>query len=264
MRTPFSPGRFVALAMVGLLPACASAPLVSGHGLSSYDALTPSDGLIAKSRLRVEKEQVLAARTVRIVPTTFPSAVAPKLSSRQRDLVSNAVDRALCVSLSDRFKVVAPHEPADLTVHASVTKATPTNEIAAGLSVATSLGSNFVDVGVPVPIPRIPIGMGALSIEAEATDPQGGQQAAMLWGKGANMIFSSARASKASDAYDLAGEFGSDFGDLLVKGKSPYGGKGIGIDLPSWQKIHSGMEFRVGREIRLQQEAYSRVTLCIG
>lgn len=231
------------LALVSVLPGCATAPLVQGAALSSYDGMTPSDGKITKSRLHVRKEQVMAARTVNIIPTTFPPSVAPTLTNEQRALVANAVNRALCVSLSDRFNVVMPDVPADLTVRAAVTQAKETNEVAAGVSAATSIGVSFVDMGtnVPIPIPRIPIGLGDLSIEAEAIDRSGKQQAAMLWGRGATVLFSSPKVSKASDAYDLAGAFGEDFAKLLVKGESPF--ENSGIDLPSWQRVNSTIGF---------------------
>ncbi|MBO4223835.1 DUF3313 domain-containing protein [Bradyrhizobium neotropicale] len=229
------------LAIVALLPGCATAPLVQGAGLSSYDGLKPSDGKITKSRLHVRKEQVAAAKTINIAPTAFPPNVAPTLSNEQRALVANAVNRALCVSLSDRFKVVTPDVPADLTVRAAVTHATETDEVAAGISAATSLGTSFVDMGthVPIPIPRVPIGLGDLSIEAEAIDRSGRQQAAMVWGRGATVFFSTPRLSKASDAYDLAGAFGDDFANLLNKGESPF--EGIGINIPSWEKVSSNV-----------------------
>jgi len=229
------------LAIVSLLPGCATAPLVQGVALSSYDGLTSSDGKITKSRLHVRKEQVIAAKSVNMVPTAFPPTVARTLSNEQRALVANAVNRALCVSLSDRFNVVALDVPADLTVRAAITQVTETDEVAAGFSAAASIGSNFIDLGtsVPIPIPRIPIGLGNLSIEAEAVDPLGRQQAAMLWGRGATVFFSSPKVSKASDAYDLAGAFGEDFANLLIKGESPF--KTTGIDIPSWQKVSSTM-----------------------
>lgn len=227
------------IATLGLLTGCAPAPLVEGVGLTSYDAMAPSDGLITKSRLKVDKEAVLAAKTVRIEPTHFPPTIAQKLTPQQRELVANAVNRGLCVSLSDRFELVGPNEPADLSVRAAVTQATETDEVAAGISAAASLGMNFVDVGVPVPTPRIPIGLGNLSMEAEAIDLTGQQRASMLWARGANAFFNSPRASKASDVYELADAFGEDFGELLVKGESPFGKKGI--DLPSWQKVNSAM-----------------------
>ncbi|WP_371348242.1 DUF3313 domain-containing protein [Ancylobacter sp. IITR112] len=227
------------LAVAGALGGCAAAPLVEGSGLSTYEDMAPSDGVLTKSRLSVNKENVLAARTVRIEPTSFPPNLAAKLTDPQRDLIANAVNRGLCVSLSDRFKVVAPDQPADLTVKASVTQVTETDEVAAGISAAASFGMNFVDMGVPVPTPRLPIGLGTLSMEAEAVDATGQPQASMLWARGANAFFSSPRASKASDAYELADAFGQDFGYLLVKGESPFGQKGV--ELPSAQRVNSSM-----------------------
>ncbi len=84
------------LALVSLLPGCATAPLVQGGGLSSYDGLKPSDGKVTKSRLHAKKEQLAAAKTINIAPTAFSPNVAPTLSNEQRVLVANAVNRALC------------------------------------------------------------------------------------------------------------------------------------------------------------------------
>ncbi|WP_350449215.1 DUF3313 family protein, partial [Escherichia coli] len=53
------------------------------------------------------------------MPTSFARATATvPLTVVQRRLVANAVDRALCAGLSERFHVVGPAQPADLTVHA--------------------------------------------------------------------------------------------------------------------------------------------------
>lgn len=242
MRMPSRSTQLLLLVMISLLPACASAPLVQGNGLSSYETMKSSDGWLTKSRLSVNKQPVLAAKTIRIIPTAFAPSVAPNLSNQQRELVANAVNRALCVSLSDRFTVVTPDSAADLTVQASITRATETGRVAAGLSAATSLGMNFVETAVPIPTPRIPIGLGSLSLEAEAIDAAGQQQASILWARGANAFFSSPRVSKVSDVYDLADSFGEDFGELLVKGTSPFDSSGI--DLPSWQKIKSTVGLR--------------------
>lgn len=235
------PVHALVLASAGLLPACASAPLVQGLTLSSYEGLAPSDGMITKSHVRVNEQKVLASRTINIVPTTFGAAASPNLTDEQRLLVANAVSRALCISLSDRFEVVSLDTGADLTVKTVITHVTETDEVAAGLSAVASIGSNFVDMGAPVPVPRIPIGLGNLSIEAEALDTMGQQQAAMIWGRGATALFSSPKASKASDAYDLAAAFGDDFGYLLVKGKSPF--SGFDPNLPSFQRINSAIGF---------------------
>jgi len=181
----------------------------------------------------------MAAKTISIAPTTFPPAVAPTLSNEQRALVANTVDRALCVSLSDRFKVVTPDLPADLVVRSNVTRATATDEVAAGISIAASIGTKFIDTSVPIPTPRVPVGLGEISIEAEAVDRLGQQQAAIVWGRGATAFFSTPRVSKASDAYDLAKEFGDDFATLLNKGESPF--DGVGFEIPSLEKVGSKM-----------------------
>ncbi|MEW6121485.1 MAG: DUF3313 domain-containing protein [Pseudomonadota bacterium] len=202
---------------------CATAPLDEAGSLSSYTDLAQADGLLAKSKLRVDKEKVLAAKTVRLVPTTFAQpARHDTVTDEQRKLVANAVDRALCAGLSERFEVVSANEPADLTVHAVVTHMTPTDETAVAATKIASVAKSFILPGVPVPTPRLPIGLGSLSLEAEARTSTGTQEAAMVWGRGANFLSGSARVSKSGDAYELAGAFGDDFSKLLVTGESPF------------------------------------------
>lgn len=225
-----------AIAILVLLSGCASAPLTKSGSLSSYDNMKPSDGVLAKSMVRVSKDYVLAARTVRIVPTAFSQAASPTLSHEQRMLVANAVDRALCIGLSERFRVVGPDQPADLSTRVLVTQAAPTDEVAAGASKVVS----FVPaaLGVMAPVPRLPIGLGSLTLEAEAQDRGGRQQAAMIWARGANSFTNSPMVSTAGDAYDLAGSFAGDFGQLLVTGDSPFG---KAPSMPSFDKIGSSL-----------------------
>jgi hypothetical protein len=88
-----------------------------------------------------------------------------------------------------------------------------------GVSIAESA---FLPPLVRVPAPRIPLGLGGLAIEAEATDRQGHQEAAMVWARGADAFTSKPKVSTAGDAYDLAKSFADDFGKLLVTGASPF------------------------------------------
>ena len=229
-------GAVVAITVATLLAGCATAPLTRGGSLSSYDRMTPSDGLLTKSMVRVSKDEVLAAKTVRLVPTAFSATASTALTDKQRALVANAIDRSLCVGLSERFEVLGPGEPTDLTVHAVVTQAGATDEVAAGASKVVSVVPSAL--GVPVPIPRLPIGLGSLSVEAEALDKAGMQQAAMLWARGADSFTTSATVSKAGDAYDLATTFGSDMTRLLVTGSSPFGELPAA---PSLQKLGSSL-----------------------
>ena len=104
-----------------LLSGCASAELDRAGSLSSYVGLQRSDGILTHSEIMVNTDNVLSAKTVKIVPTIFAQVPANVVfSSQQRRLVANAIDRALCMGASARLKVVGPTERADLTVHAVV------------------------------------------------------------------------------------------------------------------------------------------------
>jgi Protein of unknown function (DUF3313) len=218
--------RSAIVATLGLIAAgCATAPLERSGSLASYDNLTTSDGLLTKSQVRVSRTDVLGARSARIEPTAFAvAAVIEPFSDEQRSLIANAVNRELCFALSERFQIAAPMETADLSVRAVITHIAPTDAVAAGVSVVTNVVPSVVAPGVPIPpVPRLPIGLGSLSVEAEARDRSGGQKAAMVWARGANSFTSAPRVSSDGDAYDLATAFGDDFGKLLVTGESPFG-----------------------------------------
>ena len=217
-----------------VLAGCASATLDEAGHLRSYADLRQDDGLLTKSLVSVDKPRVLAARTVNIVPTAFAAAPDASFTPEQRGLVTNAIDRSLCEGLSERFTVVPLWEPADLTVHATITHAIPTSKIAAGLSKGASVASAVLLPEVPVPVPRIPFGLGSLSVEAEASDLAGEQRAAMVWARGANALTDPGPIADNGDAYTLAGAFGGDFSSLLVTGASPFQ---AGLGLPSMQAV---------------------------
>lgn len=205
------------LAFVG----CEGPRLERAGSLAAYDHLVPANGLLTQSQLRVDKTNILAAKTVRITPTVFSAeAMKMSLSERQRKLVSNVADRALCIGLSERLRVVPMSEPADLTIHSVITHIDLTDENIAGASKVAQLAP--AAFGAMVPVPRIPVGLGGLSIEAEALNPYGAQEAAMLWARDADAITSSPKVSKVGDAYDMAKEYGADFSALIVTGASPF------------------------------------------
>jgi hypothetical protein len=195
------------------------------------------NGVLTKSLLRVKNDDLLAAKTVHIVPTTFAAQAVPaEFSEQQRKLVLNAIDRSLCMELSERLRVVDSSEKADLTVHATITHAEPTDKVAAGVSIVASMVPTALRVNVPVPAPRLPIGLGGLSVEAEARGHGNQQEAALVWARGADSITSSPKVSEVGDAYDLATAFGNDFGTLVTTGESPFGKL---PSIPSMQKIGS-------------------------
>jgi hypothetical protein len=216
------------LLLLSLVSGCtAVVPLEQAGSLSSYQRLEDSNGFLTRAQVSVSKGEVLAAKTVRIIPTSLLADEADgKLSGEQRKLIANVVDRSLCIGLSDRFQIVPLAQPADLTVHAFITRVVPTDETAAGVSKVTSIATSIATAGaavsVPVPHLRIPIGLGGLALEAEALDPAGHQKAAMVWARGADTVTSRPKVSAVGDAYDLASSFGNDFSRLLVTGTDPF------------------------------------------
>jgi hypothetical protein len=173
----------------------------------------------------VSKDEVLAARTIHIIPTAY-SAVTGEQSFPEANLrlIANAIDRSLCTGLSDRFQIMSDAEPADLTVHAFITRVIPTDPTAAAASKVTEAAAQAASIvhGITVPSLRIPIGLGGLALEAEAVDRIGGQKAAIMWARGADSLTTKARVSPIGDAYELASSFGDDFSKLLVTGASPF------------------------------------------
>lgn len=217
-----------------VLAGCASVPLKQGGTLTSYDRLGKQSGMLSKSRAYADKDALERARTVRILPAAFsPQATARIPANGDRDLVTRALDRAVCVALSDKYQVVAPDQPADLTIRNQVIDVLPTNKTMAGISTVTSLGSGFV---LPVSIPRIPIGLGGVAIEGEVLDRANTQRAAIIWARGANSFTENPRLSDVGDAYSLAASYGSDFSDLILKGTDP---SLLDVRLPTMQRISS-------------------------
>lgn len=205
----------------------------------SYDSLAPAEGVVTHSKLRVDKTDVLAARSVAIIPTSFSSEAAmAELTDKQRHVIANEVDRSVCIGLSDRFDVVPSGQAADLTVHVTVTHVTVTNPAVAGASKVASIVPRIISAGTPIPVPRIPLGMGTLSVEAEARDMRGKQKAAFVWARGADIVTSTPRISPSGDPYDLASEFGADFSKLLINGDTPFDHK---LSIPSMQRVQSAL-----------------------
>jgi hypothetical protein len=237
---------------------CTNVQLERSGSLASYDNLTPSDGLLTKSQVRVSKADVLAAKTLRIEPTALTAAAARvPFSDEQRSLIKNAVSRSMCLALSERFRVVAPTETADLSVRAVIIHVAPTDAAAAGVSKVASVVPSIVAPGVPIPVPRLPIGLGSLAVEAEARDRSGGQKAAMIWARGANSFTSPPRVSSDGDAYDLASAFGDDFGKLLVTAESPFGK----VSAPSIDSLRASLG---GAPKEVACEAFGRAPGLVG
>jgi hypothetical protein len=237
----------LAAAMLASVAGCGEVVLTDGRSLTRQDRLSGSDAVASDSRLFVDQAALSRTRTVRIIPTSFPADAvgASVLTPEQRALAANAADRAMCYELSLKYDVVSTPD-ADLTVRSRITRVDPTDLLGAGstiglsaaISIAGQLGVSAAEGLGRIPVPRIPIGLGSLTVEAEAVDRHRQQRAAMIWGGAANSFTSQPRFSKDSDAYDLAGEFGQDFGFFIATGKDPFKSE---LFIPNWNRIRITM-----------------------
>lgn len=240
---------------------CTSVPIKESGALTSYSKLGPAKGKLGKKRIFVEGQELVRVKTVRIIPTSFSFDAASRIKSQaDRFLVSNAMDRALCVALSDKYQLVPSGRPADLTVRSVVTDIVPTNKGVAAAATIASVGGGFaIPSNIPlVGIPRIPFGLGGLAVEAEATDSSNVQRAAMMWSRGANFIQDKPRYSEVGDAYGLASKFASDFSRVLTTGKEP---KMLDISVPSRHRLKSWLG---GRHKYTACEAFGRAPGLVG
>lgn len=229
----------IALSVVG----CGTVVLTDGSTLSNHDRLTSSEEIASDARLYVDKPALARVRTVRIIPTRFPAETtgAAGLTLEERRLAANAADRAMCYELSLHYDVVSTPD-ADLTIRSRVTYVEPTDLLGAGSTIGLSAAVSIAgQVGIAaaeslgrVPVPRIPIGLGSLTVEAEAIDRKGRQRAAMIWGGAANSFTSQPRFSRISDPYDHASDFGQDFGFLVATGNDPFKSP---LFIPNWDRV---------------------------
>ena len=227
----------VALApLLAGLAACQSAEVIETGSLSSYKDFVASNGMVTKTKYRVDAAATKNVKTVHVIPTTFAAnADLDKLGDPQRKLVATAIDRSLCEALSAQFDVVPISKPADMAVRSVISKVKSTNAVVAGVSTVTSAVA-------PVPVPRIPIGLGSLAVEAEAFDTRGKQIAGLTWARGANILTNGSRASTAADAFELAGDFSGDFSALLEKSGDPMK---TDFELPSMKKVKNSVAYAV-------------------
>lgn len=216
---------WVSVALAG----CASAPLAPDGDLAQEKGLVQKNGLRAKMLVKVDKKAVEGAKTVRIEPVTIAANASKKpINDKDRRLLENAIGRRICDGLAQEYQVVPATSPADLSVTAEITYIGTTEGAAAGASKAVSIATSAL---TPVPfVPRLPIGLGGLAVQAEARDPAGKRVAVLVWSRGADMFTNGGRMSDVGDAYALADDFGNDFSKMVTSGTDPVT---AGVKLPT-------------------------------
>lgn len=196
-----------------LLGACASVPQTSGNPLANDKPLATVSEQQGRRVSRYVDGDLLAPLSAYALPDinlTLPQD-REGISPQQLAIISNALNRSICTRLGQYLTAEPIPSETALKIDIALTGITPTSRAISGISAV---------IGTFVPGPfRIPIGMGAIALDARASS--GGQTAAfMRWAKGANPVFNSAKVSSIGDAYDLVDTFARDFGNLLLQGAS--------------------------------------------
>lgn len=194
-----------------LLNACASIPAPNGNQLLSdrpLETVTEEQGRSVSRFLDAGRLSKISRYALPDIALSLPSE-NPDITPEQLALMSNALNRSICTRLG-QYLAADPEASAEaLRIDIALTGITPTSRSIAGLSAA-------VDTFVPGPF-RIPAGMGALSLDARASDGEG-TLAFLRWAKGANPVTNSAKVSTIGDAYALIETFTREFGQLLLQG----------------------------------------------
>ena len=203
----------ITLAAALLLSACASVPQTSGNPLANDKPMESVSDQQGRRVSRYVDGALLAPLEAYALPDIdlkLPQA-REGISPEQLAIISNALNRSICVRLGQYLTAQPIPTESALKIDIALTGITPTSKALSGLSAA---------VGTFVPGPfRIPIGMGAIALDARAST--NGQTAAfMRWAKGANPVLNSAKVSTIGDAYDLVDTFAKEFGKLLLQGTS--------------------------------------------
>lgn len=196
-----------------LLSACASVPQSHGNQLSNDKPLES----VSDEQGRKVSRYVDSALLAPVVSYALPE-IALKLpvarediSTQQLAILSNALNRSVCNRLGQYLVAEPVPSETALKIEIALTGITSTSKTISGISAA-------VDTFVPGPF-RIPVGMGAISLDARASTA-GKTAAFMRWAKGANPVFNSAKVSSIGDAYSLLDTFTREFGQLLLQGSS--------------------------------------------
>lgn len=193
------------------LGACASAPAPRAT------VFAPEHPLHSASKARQRKvEHYVDAQALHPIPRialpdvrVAANAHDEAITSQQAELVANHAARSVCLGLAPYAVLHHTPGPGVLDVQLVVTAIEPSSGFASGTSAV-------IGAVAPVPLPRVPAGLGSLAMEAELREPQLGQLALMRWARGANAITQDPKISSIGDAWQLAQRFGRDFTRTLL------------------------------------------------
>lgn len=202
---------FVVMGSCSLLASgCASVPKTTVGSIETGHAL---ETIRAEKHRRIEqyidRDQIssidrIALPNVMVEQTAFQKPI----TSRQALIVANNAARSLCNELAPYIVLVPASTVGTAQANITIDRIQATSSGAAGLSAVMGLA-------VPGPF-RLPVGLGALSAEAELVNAQSQQVFYIRWARGANAVMNDAKVSAIGDSWQLARKFGEEVAEAIV------------------------------------------------
>ncbi|WP_323761639.1 DUF3313 family protein [Maricaulis sp.] len=222
------------LALAVLVSACSTR-------FDAPSSLSSSEQLIAGERRLLAVEEyadgpaLAAMGRLYLPPVTLATGadLDPDITPARLNDVRRQLSRDLCQRLARAgFDVRPAIDPAETETRLDGEVRAAINGIRRN-NVATTGLSRLIGVAVPGPLnPRVPLGIGALGVEAEILDRSGQQVAAIRWasqnhlasGGGVTTILDGTDAfSDLADVMDLSSVFADALGDLVEEARDDQG-----------------------------------------
>lgn len=193
-----------------LASGCASVPKMDAGSIETGHAL---ETIRAENHRRIE--QYIDSQEIKTIdrialpnPIVGKGAFQKPITPRQALIVANNAARSFCNELAPYVVLVPAGTVGTAQANITIDRIQATSSGAAGLS-------SLVGLAVPGPL-RLPIGLGALSAEAELVNAKLQQVFYIRWARGANAIMNDAKVSAIGDSWQIAGKFGEEVAEAIM------------------------------------------------
>ena len=193
-----------------LASGCASVPKLDAGSIETGNAL---ETIRAEKHRRVEQyidsDQVSTINRIALPNVIVGEGAFQKLiTPRQALIVANNAARSFCSELAPYVVLMPASTVGTAQANITIDRIQSTSSGAAGLS-------SLMGLAVPGPF-RLPVGLGALSAEAELVNAQLQQVFYIRWARGTNAISNDAKVSAIGDSWQIARKFGEEVAETII------------------------------------------------
>lgn len=203
---------------VVLASGCASVPKMEAGSIESGHALeTVRAEKHRRTEQYVDKQEIKSIDRIALPKVIVDAGAFEKpITQRQAVIVANNAARSFCNELAPYVVLVPAGTVGTAQANITIDRIQSTSSGAAGLS-------SLMSLAVPGPF-RLPVGLGALSAEAELVNAQLKQVFYIRWARGANAITNDAKVSAIGDSWQIARKFGEEVAETIIGNDSDRSG----------------------------------------